>query len=36
MGKTGRRGTGRYRQNFLSGTFLMFELVLVCDIEFKG
>lgn len=32
MGKTGRRETGRYRRKFLSGTFLIFELVLVCDI----
>ena len=33
MGKTGRRGTGRYRRKFLSGTFildLMFGLVIDC------
>ena len=36
MGKTGRRGTGRYRWKFLSGTFIMdftFGLALVRDMN---
>ena len=37
MGKTGRRGTGRYRWKFLSGTFTImdftFGLALVRDMN---
>ena len=36
MGKTGRRGTGRYRRKFLSSIFILdltFGLVLVRDMH---
>ena len=36
VGKTRRQGTGRYRQKFLSGTFILdltFGLVLVRDMN---